>query len=115
MYFHIESNTLIHIEIFSYGVKKQFVFLEENQSIKSNLKFSVFLIQVNATIIASVFSCFTTLTVIIYASMTLEYGEKYEESKNVSYNHPHIVSSIFCVSYSPLNSCSFINLVHYSN
>ncbi|XP_032080647.1 uncharacterized protein LOC116513591 [Thamnophis elegans] len=43
----------------------------------------------NATIIASVFSCFTTLTVIIMASMTLEYGE--EESNNVSYNHPDIV------------------------
>ncbi|XP_058048621.1 uncharacterized protein LOC131202938 isoform X1 [Ahaetulla prasina] len=47
-------------------------------------------ILVNATIIASVFSCFTTLTVIIYASMTLEYGEKHE-SNNVSYNHPDIV------------------------
>ncbi|KAK9398859.1 hypothetical protein NXF25_013828 [Crotalus adamanteus] len=36
-------------------------------------------ILVNATIITSVFSCFTTSTVILYASMTLEYGEKYEE------------------------------------
>ncbi|XP_039200342.1 uncharacterized protein LOC120308389 isoform X3 [Crotalus tigris] len=36
-------------------------------------------ILVNATIITSVFSCFTTSIVILYASMTLEYGEKYEE------------------------------------
>ncbi|XP_026553856.1 uncharacterized protein LOC113434728 [Pseudonaja textilis] len=48
-------------------------------------------ILVNATIIASVFSCFTTLTVIIYASMTLEYGEKHAESNYVSSNHPSIV------------------------
>ncbi|KAM6440163.1 uncharacterized protein PHA67_022455 isoform 1-T2 [Liasis olivaceus] len=48
-------------------------------------------ILVNAMIIASVLSCFTTLTVIIYASMTLEYGEKYEGSNNVSFNHPAIV------------------------
>ncbi|KAG8134593.1 hypothetical protein E2320_007694 [Naja naja] len=48
-------------------------------------------ILVNATIIASLFSCFTTLTVIIYASMTLEYVEKHVESNNVSSNYPDIV------------------------
>uniref|UniRef100_A0A098LZ25 Uncharacterized protein n=1 Tax=Hypsiglena sp. JMG-2014 TaxID=1550645 RepID=A0A098LZ25_9SAUR len=50
-------------------------------------------ILVNAMIIASVFSCFTTLTVIIYASMTLEYGEMYA-SKALEYEesyHPAIV------------------------
>ncbi|XP_063166329.1 uncharacterized protein LOC134502095 isoform X2 [Candoia aspera] len=46
---------------------------------------------VNAMITASVFTCFTTLTVIIYASMTLEYGEKYEGFSDVSSNHPAIV------------------------
>ncbi|XP_015677778.1 uncharacterized protein LOC107293154 isoform X2 [Protobothrops mucrosquamatus] len=41
-------------------------------------------ILVNAMIITSVFSCFTTSIVILYASMTLEYGEKYEWSSNHS-------------------------------
>ncbi|KAF7244171.1 50S ribosomal protein L23, chloroplastic [Varanus komodoensis] len=45
-------------------------------------------ILVNAMIIASIFSCFTTLLVIIYASVTLEYGEKYKGISDVSSNHP---------------------------
>ncbi|XP_070612738.1 uncharacterized protein [Erythrolamprus reginae] len=45
-------------------------------------------ILVTATIIASVFSCFTTLTVIIYASMTMEYGERYA-SKTEYEESPH--------------------------
>ncbi|XP_053259308.1 uncharacterized protein LOC128421083 [Podarcis raffonei] len=46
---------------------------------------------VNAMIIASVFSCFVTLLVIIYTSITLEYGEKYEEFDDVSsYHHPAV-------------------------
>ncbi|XP_060102718.1 uncharacterized protein LOC132577177 isoform X1 [Heteronotia binoei] len=47
-------------------------------------------ILVNAMIIASVFSYFTTLTVVVYASLTLEYGEKYELSDMSSY-HPAVV------------------------
>ncbi|XP_061440930.1 uncharacterized protein LOC133364435 isoform X2 [Rhineura floridana] len=43
---------------------------------------------VNAMIIASVFSCFTTLIVIVYASITLEYGEKYEGFNDLPSNHP---------------------------
>ncbi|KAJ7326941.1 hypothetical protein JRQ81_016700 [Phrynocephalus forsythii] len=43
---------------------------------------------VHAMIIASVFSCFTTLIVIVYASITLEYGEKYDD---MTPNHPAIV------------------------
>ncbi|KAH0615993.1 hypothetical protein JD844_026719 [Phrynosoma platyrhinos] len=43
---------------------------------------------VYAMIIASVFSCFTTLIVIIYASITLEYGEKYKSLDGVPANHP---------------------------
>ncbi|XP_054846576.1 uncharacterized protein LOC129337101 [Eublepharis macularius] len=46
---------------------------------------------VNVMIIASVFSYFTTLIVVIYASLTLEYGEKYEEFNDVSSNHPAVV------------------------
>nr|XP_056711903.1 uncharacterized protein LOC130483032 [Euleptes europaea] len=45
---------------------------------------------VNAMIIASVFSYFTTLIVIVYASLTLEYGEKYEFSEAPSH-HPAVV------------------------
>ncbi|XP_015267091.1 PREDICTED: uncharacterized protein LOC107110797 [Gekko japonicus] len=45
---------------------------------------------VNAMIIASVFSYFTTLIVVVYASLTLEYGEKYEFSDVSSY-HPTVV------------------------
>ncbi|XP_077156366.1 uncharacterized protein LOC143819107 [Paroedura picta] len=45
---------------------------------------------VNAMIIASVFSYFTTLIVVVYASITLEYGEKYEFNDVSSY-HPAVV------------------------
>nr|XP_020638656.1 uncharacterized protein LOC110073617 isoform X1 [Pogona vitticeps] len=47
-------------------------------------------ILVHAMIIASVFSCFTTLIVIVYASITLEYGEKYKGFDGVTH-HPTIV------------------------
>ncbi|XP_062991694.1 uncharacterized protein LOC134404749 [Elgaria multicarinata webbii] len=43
---------------------------------------------VNVMIVASIFSCFTTLLVIVYASITLEYGEKYKGFNDVSTNHP---------------------------
>ncbi|XP_053112901.1 uncharacterized protein LOC128327734 isoform X2 [Hemicordylus capensis] len=46
---------------------------------------------VNALIIASVFSCFTTLIVIVYASLTLEYGEKYKSFSDVPFHHPVLV------------------------
>ncbi|KAJ6668747.1 hypothetical protein lerEdw1_012230 [Lerista edwardsae] len=45
-------------------------------------------ILVNALIIASAFSCFTTLIVIVYASVTLEYGEKYEGFSDGASTHP---------------------------
>ncbi|XP_003221721.2 uncharacterized protein LOC100555997 isoform X1 [Anolis carolinensis] len=45
-------------------------------------------ILVYAMMIASAFSCFTTLIVIIYASITLEYGEKYKGLDVVPSNHP---------------------------
>ncbi|XP_053112899.1 uncharacterized protein LOC128327734 isoform X1 [Hemicordylus capensis] len=48
-------------------------------------------ILVNALIIASVFSCFTTLIVIVYASLTLEYGEKYKSFSDVPFHHPVLV------------------------
>ncbi|ETE66929.1 hypothetical protein L345_07291, partial [Ophiophagus hannah] len=65
------------------------VFRKESELSKS--KIPIWAGVVNAMIIASVFSCFTTLTVIIYASMTLEYGEKHAESNNVFSNYPDIV------------------------
>uniref|UniRef100_A0A8D0C377 Uncharacterized protein n=1 Tax=Salvator merianae TaxID=96440 RepID=A0A8D0C377_SALMN len=45
---------------------------------------------VYAMIIASIFSCFTALIVIVYASVTLEYGEKYQGFSDAPYNHPVI-------------------------
>lgn len=45
-------------------------------------------ILVNALIIASSFSCFTTLIVIVYSSVTLEYGEKYEGYSDRTSTHP---------------------------
>ncbi|XP_066488775.1 uncharacterized protein [Tiliqua scincoides] len=47
-------------------------------------------ILVNALIIASSFSCFNTLLVIVYASVTLEYGEKYEGYSDRISTHPAV-------------------------
>uniref|UniRef100_A0ACB8E846 Uncharacterized protein n=2 Tax=Sphaerodactylus townsendi TaxID=933632 RepID=A0ACB8E846_9SAUR len=47
-------------------------------------------ILVNAMIIVSIFSCFAILIVVVYAFLTLEYGEKYEFN-DVSSNHPAVV------------------------
>lgn len=57
-----------------------------------SLFYSLSFIQVNAMIIASIFSYFTTLIVVVYASLTLEYGEKYDFSEVSSY-HPAVVSA----------------------
>uniref|UniRef100_A0A8D0GLE8 Uncharacterized protein n=1 Tax=Sphenodon punctatus TaxID=8508 RepID=A0A8D0GLE8_SPHPU len=48
-------------------------------------------ILVNSMIAASVFSWFTTVIVIIYASLTLEYGERYEGFNDVPSNHQRFV------------------------
>ncbi|XP_019389911.1 PREDICTED: uncharacterized protein LOC109309618 [Crocodylus porosus] len=49
-------------------------------------------ILVNAMLIASIFSCFTTLIVIIYASLTLNYGEEEDDLNHVPI---HIVHTKF--------------------
>lgn len=46
-------------------------------------------------LIASIFSCFTTLVVIIYASLTLNYGEEEEDLNHVPIHVVHTVSVSF--------------------
>uniref|UniRef100_F7AIP4 Uncharacterized XB5734924 n=1 Tax=Xenopus tropicalis TaxID=8364 RepID=F7AIP4_XENTR len=47
---------------------------------------------VNALIAASVFSCFTTLIVIVYASLTLGYGE---DDDDIFSSPPHVIHARF--------------------
>nr|XP_008110089.1 PREDICTED: uncharacterized protein LOC100555997 isoform X2 [Anolis carolinensis] len=58
------------------------------ESALSKSKIPIWAGMVYAMMIASAFSCFTTLIVIIYASITLEYGEKYKGLDVVPSNHP---------------------------
>ncbi|KAE8630315.1 hypothetical protein XENTR_v10000779 [Xenopus tropicalis] len=48
--------------------------------------------KVNALIAASVFSCFTTLIVIVYASLTLGYGE---DDDDIFSSPPHVIHARF--------------------